>query len=72
MRTSQPDQFCLQFSGEVGGGEAVYPLGGGGEGDSVASLAGSDGQPYRQVRFSSTRRTQKYNIVFRGHKIERA
>jgi hypothetical protein len=33
----------------MGGGEAVDPLGGGGEVDSVPGLAGADGQPNGQV-----------------------
>lgn len=34
------DQFVLEVAAVVGGGESVDPLGGGGESDSVAGLAG--------------------------------
>jgi hypothetical protein len=41
---AQLDQFAVESVGLVGGGQAVDPLGGGGERDPVACLAGSDGE----------------------------
>lgn len=42
--TAQLDQLVLESVGLMGGGQAVDPLGGGGECDPVACLAGSDGE----------------------------
>ena len=47
--TPEPDEFGLEFPGVMGVGEDGDPVGGGGEQDAVAGLAGADGQADRQV-----------------------
>jgi hypothetical protein len=41
-QATESDQFILEAVAVVCGGEPVDPLGGGGEGDAVACLAGLD------------------------------
>jgi hypothetical protein len=44
---AEPDEFVLQAAGVVGFGESGDPFAGGGELDTVAGLAGADGESDR-------------------------
>lgn len=66
------DQFVLQLAGVVGVGESRHPLGGGGERDPVAGLAGADAQPDGQVRFAGAGRAEEDDVLLGGDEVQRA
>ncbi|PBC66310.1 DNA invertase Pin-like site-specific DNA recombinase [Streptomyces sp. TLI_235] len=57
------DQLLLEPAGLVGCGEAVDPLGGGGERDPVAGLAGPHREAGGQVRLAGAWRPQKNGVL---------
>ena len=62
----------MQPSAAVGLGQAVDPLGGGGEQNPVPGLAGPDRQPDGEVGLARARRAEKDDVVPSLHEVERA
>jgi hypothetical protein len=54
----------------VGGGEAVDPLGGGGESGAVSGLAGADGAAGRQVGLAGSRRSQENGVLLAHDEVQ--
>lgn len=54
----------------VGGGESVDPLGGGGEQDSVAGLAGADRQAGGQVGLAGAGRAEEDHVLAGGDEVQ--
>src|SRR5690606_22567486 len=59
-----------EAAGVVGGGQAVDPLGGGGERDAVAGLAGADREPDRQVCLAGARRPQENSVLLARDEVQ--
>jgi len=56
----------------VGAGEAVDPLGGGGEQDPVPGLARADRDPGREVRLAGAGRAEEHDVVLRCDEVQGA
>jgi hypothetical protein len=65
-------QLGVEVAGVVGGGEAVDRLGGGGEGDAVAGLAGADGQTDREVGLAGAGWAEEDHVLLRGDEVQGA
>src|SRR3954453_16560007 len=69
---TQAAELVLQPAGVMGLGQPGDPLGGGGELDPVAGLAGADGQPGGQVRLAGAGRAEQQHVFLRGDEVQRA
>ncbi len=62
----------MQPSAAVGFGQAVDPLGGGGEQHAMTALAGPDRQADGEVGLAGARRAQEHHVVPPLHEVEGA
>ena len=69
---AEAGELVLEAAGVVGVGEAGDPLGGGGERDAVAGLAGPDAQPGGQVGLAGAGRPEEHDVVFGGDEVQGA
>ena len=67
---AEPAELVMEPAVAVRGGEAVDPLGGGGEHDAVAVLAGADGQADGEVGLAGAGRAEEHDVVAGGDEIE--
>ncbi len=69
---AQPDQLVLEAARVVGLGEPGDPLGGGGELDAVAGLAGADRDPGGQVGLAGAGWAEEDHVLLGDHEVQGA